>query len=564
MATNELSIVDEMNMEDLLKEAEAGSKSQAGSVVTAHVVEVTASGLLVDVGLKGEGFIPLSEFRALPHPPAVGESFPALIKRMDGPEGHPLVSWREARERVHWDKVLQAKESQTPIEGRVVRQVKGGLIVDVGLEGFLPASQVDRRPVKDVGVYVDKIVKVIVLEMDPKKGNVVLSRRQILEKEAASKREETLKNLEVNKVYPGLVTSLTDFGAFVDIGGVEGLLRISDVSWSRVEKLSDVLSVGQAIDVKVVKYDAATQKIALSRKVLLPHPWEGVEKRYGLHSMVKGKITSVTSFGAFVELEPGVEGLIHQSEFSWKERWPKPEDFVKVGQELEVEILSCDREKEKIALSLKRATSNPWQEAAILYPVGTKLKGTVTHLVTFGAFVRLPNGIEGLLRTADISWTKPVHHPKEFVTENQEVEVVVLEVDPAAERVSLGLKQMKPDPFNKFKPGDVVQGKVVRFTEFGALVEIEADIEGFLHVGEILADKDQKLDSPSQALELGQTVTAMVTKLQKKSKRIDLSIRQYEQMQERELLKQYRGGHPKVTLGQVTQWEGIKEETPAS
>lgn len=564
MTTNELSVIDEMNMEDLLNEVESGPKSQTGSVVTAHVVEVTANGLLVDVGLKGEGFIPLSEFRSLPHPPAVGESFPALIKRMDGPEGHPLVSWREARERVYWDKVLQAKESQTPIEGKVVRQVKGGLIVDVGLEGFLPASQVDRRPVKDVGVLVGQTVRVIVLEMDPKKGNVVLSRRQIMEKEAASKRDETLKNLEVNKVYPGLVTSLTDFGAFVDIGGIEGLLRISDVSWSRVEKLSDALSVGQTIDVKVVKYDAATQKIALSRKVLLPHPWEGVEKRYHAHAMVKGKITSVTSFGAFVELEPGVEGLIHQSEFSWKERWPKPEEFVKVGQELEVEILSCDREKEKIALSLKRATSNPWQEASILYPTGTKLKGTVTHLVTFGAFVRLPNGIEGLLRTADISWTKPVHHPKEFVTENQEVEVVVLEVDPAAERVSLGLKQMQPDPFLRFKPGDVVEGKVTRFTEFGALVEIEADIEGFLHIGEILADKDQKLDSPSQALELGQTVTAIVTKLQRKSKRIDLSIRQYEQKQERELLKQYRDGHPTVTLGQVTRWEGIKEETPAS
>jgi len=553
VAINEVSVLDEMSMEDLMNEADAAA-GKVGTVVTAHVVDVAPNGVLVDVGLKVEGFIPFSEFRALPKPPAKGDSFPALIKRMDGPEGHPLVSWREARERVHWDGVVKAKESQTPLEGTVVRQVKGGFIVDVGLEGFLPASQVDRRPPKDPAALVGQKVRVIVLEMDPKKGSVVLSRRQILEKEAAVKREETLKAIEAGNTYSGTVTSLTGFGAFVDIGGIEGLLRLSDVDWRRFEKLSDVLSVGETIDVKVLKFDPATRKISLGRKQLLPHPWEGVESRYAAQARVKGKVTSITPFGAFVELEPGVEGLIHQSEFSWQERWPKPESFVALGQEVETIVLSCDRANEKIALSFKRAGDNPWAVAAQTYAPGTHVKGTVTHMVPFGAFVRLENGIEGLLRTADISWTKPVHHPKEFVSENQEVEVVVLEVDPKAERISLGLKQLREDPFSHYKPGDVVTGKVARLSDFGAFVDVAADVEAFLHVGEIASEK--RLNHPSEGLAVGQEVTAQVTKLQRKSKRIDISIKQYEQKLERKLLKQYTGGGEKVTLGDITEWEG--------
>jgi small subunit ribosomal protein S1 len=547
--TNDVSVLDEVTMEELMNESSTG---QVGSVVTAVVVDATDQGVLVDVGLKVEGFIPLSEFRSLPNPPAPGESFPALIKRMDGPNGHPLVSWRQARERIHWDRIQQAKEAGTPVEGTVLRQVKGGLIVDIGLEGFLPASQADRRPMKDLSVLVGKKVRVEILEMDPKKGNVVVSRRHVLEGEAALLREQTLKDLDVGKIYTGTVTSVTDFGAFVDIGGIEGLLRISDVAWQRVEKLSDHVSVGQAIEVKVLKYDPATRKIALGRKHLLPFPWEGVETRYLVRNRVKGRVTHLTPFGAFVELEPGVEGLIHQSEFSWMERWPKPEKFVNPGDEVEVQVISCDAANQKIGLSLKRAGQNPWQEASALYPVGSRVKGTVTHLVAFGAFVRLPNGIEGLLRSADISWTKPVHHPKEFVSEGQELELVVLEVDAASERIALGLKQLREDPFVSVKPGDVVQAKVVRLTEFGAFAEIEADVEGFIHVAEIAADK--RFGHASEALALGQEVTAVVTKLQRKSKRIDLSIRQQDQRQERHLLKQYQSPE-RVTLADVTEWE---------
>ncbi|MGQ0645147.1 MAG: 30S ribosomal protein S1 [Elusimicrobiota bacterium] len=554
-------VLDDLNMEELLKESSA--ESRVGAVVTAHVVDETSGGLLVDVGLKVEGFIPMAEFRARAHPPARGESFPAVIKRMDGPDGHPLVSWREARERQYWDKVVKAKETSAPLEGKVIRQVKGGLIVDVGLEGFLPASQVDRRPVKDLSSFVGQAVTVTVLEMDAAKGNVVLSRRRILEREAAVLREETLKELAPGKIYRGRVTSLTSFGAFVDIGGIEGLLRVADVAWGRVENLSAALTVGQELDVKVLKYDPATHKIALGRKQLLTPPWKGAAARYPAGSRVKGKVTSLTSFGAFLELEPGVEGLIHQSEFSWEDRWAKPESFVQAGREAEAVVLSCDEANEKLALSFKRAAKNPWAEAAALFPVGTRVKGTVTHMTAFGAFVRLSNGIEGLLRAADISWTKPVHHPKEHVSEGQELELTVLEVDAGSERIALGLKQMHPDPFEQYKPGQAVEGRVVRFSDFGAFVELEPDVEAFLHVGEITSES--RPEKPADVLALDQAVSAVVVKLQRKSKRIDISMKQLEQKQEKELLKKYRGGSTRVTLGDVVQWGGESAgEEPAS
>jgi small subunit ribosomal protein S1 len=576
---SEIPIKDEMTMEQLLREEESASSSKGGGVVTAHVVEVTAAGVLVDVGLKGEGFIPIAEFASQPKPPAVGDSFPAVIKRKSGPDGHPLVSMREAKDRAHRGRILEAKASQTPLEGTVLRQVKGGLIVDVGMEGFLPASQVDRRPVKDLKALVGQKIQVVVLELDEQKGGVVLSRRQLLEREAGQKLGETLKTLEAGKVVSGTVTSLTSFGAFVDIGGIEGLLRVSDVSWGRVDKLSDALSVGQTIEVKVLKYDAATRKVSLGRKQLLPHPWEGVQTRFPVNGKASGKVTSLTPFGAFVELEPGVEGLIHQSEFSWKERWAKPDQFLKVGDRVEVVVVSCQRDKEKIGLSLKRAQENPWEEAAKAYRPGARLKGTVTHLVPFGAFVRLPSGIEGLLRTADMSWTKTPAHPKELVQEGQELELVVLEVSPGEERISLGLKQTTPDPLGKYKPGQIVEGKVVRMTDQGAFIQLEADLEGFVHISEIpvpparAAQRDPfstqkferpRLSHPSEALAQDQVVTGQVLKADRKTRKIEISIKKHDLAQERRLIKKYQGGREGITLGEMTDWAESRADDSSS
>lgn len=543
-------VKEEMTMAELLNEA--APQSRSGSLVTAHVVEVSSAGVLVDVGLKVEGLIPLAEFRGLEKQPQVGDTFPALIKRASGPEGHPLVSFKEARERSHWTQVIQARDSGNPIEGTVTRSVKGGLIVDVGMEAFLPASQVDRRPVKDLETWVGKKILLLVVEMDTAKGNVVVSRRKLLEKEAAAKRTETLKTLQVGTVCKGTVTSLTGFGAFVDIGGVEGLLRITDVSWGWVGKLSDALKVGEAIDVKVLKFDPATGKIGLGRKQLTPKPWDSVESKCPTGTIQKGKVTSVADFGAFVEIEPGIEGLVHQSEFSWKDRGAKPKDQLKVGDEVFVYVLSINKAEEKMALSLKRAGENPWVEAAQQYRPGTRVKGVVTNMLPIGAFVRLPSGIEGMIRLQDLSWTKNYTHPKEVLTVGQEVEAVVVEVNPTTEKMNLGLKQLVEDPYNGFAANTVIEAKVTRLADHGVYLELAPDIEGYVHVSEI--PSEERINHPSEVLTVGQVVTALVTKNDRKKRRIDLSIRKYEKREERRLLKQYRSTSGGVSLGDVTDW----------
>jgi small subunit ribosomal protein S1 len=554
-------VVEEMTMEELLKES-AAPPVRSGGMVTAYVVDVTDAGVLVDVGLKVEALIPLGEFRALPKPPVQGDTFPVFIKRASGPGG-PVVSFKEARERSHWTQLIQARDSGASLEGTVLRSVKGGLIVDVGMEAFLPASQVDRRPVKDLSVWLGKKMTVAILEMDTHKGNVVVSRRKLLEKEAATKRDATLKTIEVGKVLKGTVTSLTAFGAFVDIGGVEGLLRITDVSWGWVGKLADVLKPGDVIDVKVLKFDPASGKIGLGRKQLMEKPWDSVAEKCPLGSIQKGKVTSLTDFGAFVEVAPGIEGLIHQSEFSWKERNVKPKEQVKLGDEVYVYILSVNKAEEKLALSLKRAGENPWVETARQFRPGTRVTGVVTTLLPVGAFLRLPSGIEGLIRVQDLSWTKTHAHPKEVLTSGQEVEAVVLEVNPTAEKMSLGLKQISEDPYGAFSSGATVEAKVSRLTDTGVFLQLAPDIEGYVHISEIGAET--RLDHPSQALSVGDTVTAQVVKNDRKKRRIDLSISKHDRKEEKRLLKQYKATQDGVSLGDVMGWgqEAEKEENPS-
>jgi small subunit ribosomal protein S1 len=406
--------------------------------------------------------------------------------------------------------------------------------------------------------FINQKIRVVVIEMDARKGSVVVSRRAVIEKESAVKKEETLKTLEIGKVYQGTVTSITNFGAFVDIGGIEGLLHISDFSWNRAEKMTDALAVGKPVDVKVLKHDPATGRIALGRKQLLGRPWDDAESKYAANALVTGRVTGLASFGAFVELEPGIEGLIHQSEFSWKERWAKPQDYLKMGDEVTARVLTCNKTDEKIALSLKRAQENPWQEAARMFPQNTRIKGTVTHVTAFGAFVRLPSGIEGLLRSGDISWTKPVQHPKDWVKEGQELELVVLEVNPNEERISLGLKQTSPDPYSLLKVGQVIEGAVIRVTSVGAAVDAGNDIEGFIPVEEYSETLSHA--EMGAALAVGQRVAATITKVRRKERRVELSIRRHEKNEERRLLRQYQPSEDRATLGDVTEWEEIENK----
>jgi small subunit ribosomal protein S1 len=555
---SEVPVAEEMTMEELLKES--APQVRSGGLVTAYVVDVSATGVAVDVGLKVEAVIPLAEFRSLPTPPVVGDTFPVLVKRASGPEG-PVVSFKEARDRSQWTHLIQARDAGSTLEGTIVRTVKGGLIVDVGMEAFLPASQVDRRPVKDLSIWVGKKIPVMVIELDTHKGNVVVSRRKMLDRDAAVKRDATLKTLEVGNVFKGTVTSLTAFGAFVDIGGVEGLLRITDVSWGWVGKLSDVLKSGDVIDVKVLKFDPATGKIGLGRKQLLPKPWDTVDEKCPVGSIQKGKVSSLTDFGAFVEVVPGIEGLVHQSEFSWKDRGVKPKDVVKLGDEVYVYILSVSKSDEKMALSIKRAGENPWVETARQFRPGTRVTGVVTNMLPVGAFVRLPSGIEGMIRVQDLSWTKTYTHPKEVLTVGQEVEAVVLEVNPTAEKMSLGIKQLAEDPYAAFAVGAVVDAKVVRLADNGVFLELTPEIEGYVHISEI--GGETRLDHPSQAVNVGDLVTAQVVKNDRKKRRIDLSISKYQRKEEKRLLKQYKATSDGVSLGEVMGWGQPQEESAA-
>ncbi|MBK8575015.1 MAG: 30S ribosomal protein S1 [Elusimicrobia bacterium] len=552
---SEVPVAEEMTMEELLKES--APQVRSGGLVTAYVVDVSATGVVVDVGLKVEAVIPLAEFRSLPQPPVVGDTFPVLVKRASGPEG-PVVSFKEARDRSQWTHLIKARDAGATLEGTVLRSVKGGLIVDVGMEAFLPASQVDRRPVKDLSVWLGKKVSVMVIELDTHKGNVVVSRRKLLDHDAALKRDATLKTLEVGKNLKGTVTSLTAFGAFVDIGGVEGLLRITDVSWGWVGKLSDVLKSGDVIDVKVLKFDRATGKIGLGRKQLLPKPWDTVDEKCPVGSIQKGKVSSLTDFGAFVEVVPGIEGLVHQSEFSWKDRGVKPKEVVKLGDEVYVYILSVSKSEEKMALSIKRAGENPWVETARQLRPGTRVTGVITNMLPVGAFLRLPSGMEGMIRVQDLSWTKTFAHPKEVLTVGQEVEAVVLEVNPTAEKMSLGIKQLTEDPYAAFTVGAVVEAKVARLTDNGVFLELAPDIEGYVHISEI--GGESRLDHPSQAVNVGDLVTAQVVKNDRKKRRIDLSISKYQRKEEKRLLKQYKATTDGVSLGEVMGWGQQQKE----
>lgn len=552
-------MTEEFGMEELLSQSEA---VKPGAVVDGTIVGQMDGYLLVNVGLKQEASLSLKEFGD--NVPKTGDTVSVLILRMSGPEGRPLVSWRQARERKNWDSVAAKFENKEPIDGKITKRIKGGVTVDIGLDAFMPASQMDEKQVGDPGTWVGRDVRALILEMDRATGNVLVSRRRLMEQEKAAKRSVTLETLEIGKVLKGRVTGLTNFGAFVDIGGVEGLLHVSDMSWTRVDKPESVFSVGSEVDVKVLKYDPATHRISLGRKQLLPHPWDGIEQKYSIGSLVKGKVTGFAPFGAFVEIEPGVEGLIHVSEFSWTDRVKQPQDVLKTGETVEAKLIGIDRAKEKISLSLKRAQGNPWEEAARLYPVGSQLEGEVTRLAPFGAFVKIPTGVEALLKAQDLSWTDRATTPDKILKPGEKIKAVVLEIDLKEEKMALGLKQLTPDPMKSLKIGQAVNGKVVKVAEFGIFVHLENGVDGLIRSSEIHNNRsrfdhgDLGSPAPSHEYKEGDPVTAAVLKINKKERKLELSIRRYERDQEKELLKKYSGRAGGPTLAETTGW-GIED-----
>tara|TARA_B110001454_G_scaffold171291_1_gene162027 strand:- start:58121 stop:59914 length:1794 start_codon:yes stop_codon:yes gene_type:complete len=499
---------------------------KVGDVVTGSVVEVQSDYVLVDINYKSEGLIDINEFRVVDgvRDVKVGDKIEVLIDRIENENGMIVLSKDKADMLRAWTDITKAAENEEVIEGTVIAKVKGGLQVDIGVKAFLPGSQIDLRPVRNMDIFLGKKYKFKVIKFNKKRGNIVLSRRALLEEERENLKTQTIDQMREGSIVAGLVKNITDYGAFIDLGGMDGLLHITDMSWGRIKHPSEVINVGDEIQVKVLKYDQEKQRVSLGLKQLQEDPWGTVAASYPVGKKVKGKVVSVTEYGAFVELAEGVEGLIHVSEMSWTKRVKHANQIVQPTQEVEVQVLEIDNENRKISLGMKQLMSNPWVELKETYPPGTIIEGEVKSVTDFGVFIGIEDGIDGLVHISDFSWTKRVNHPSEMFAKGQKVRAVVLGVDIENERFSLGLKQLEADPWSnietKYAIGTQHEVKVTKVADFGAFVELESDIEGLIHVSELTTDKIAK---PEDFVKSGATLKAEVISIDKDARKIGLS-----------------------------------------
>ncbi|MFC1500855.1 S1 RNA-binding domain-containing protein [Elusimicrobiota bacterium] len=545
---------EELTMGDLLGPE---VKLEEGKIMNVRVIEKNADGILVDLGMKSEGIIPKAEFSSQEEMTEIkeGAMLDVVVLQKRSEFGSPLVSYKRILEKKSWEKIFESQKNNEPIEGAVRKKIKGGYSVNIGVDAFLPESQIDLRPSRDTKKYIGEKFKFAILEVNKEKRNVVLSRKKLLENEKKNKQNEVLANLFEGQILEGKVRSIVKFGAFVDIGGIDGLLHISDLAWYHVKKTEELLKVGQAISVKILKIDRVTGKISLDMKHMSPRPWEGAVEKYPEGLIVKGKIRSITDFGIFLEIEQGLEGLIHESEISWTDNGKSYKKTYSVGQEIEAKIISLDPENEKMALSIKRMTTNPWEEASNRYSPGTKTKATVVKILPFGATAKLQENVEGLIKISDMSWKK-VQNPKDIVKAGDVIDVVVTEINPQNEKIALSIKHLTQDPLKKYKTGTVVKGKVKKITDFGAFVELEPGTDALLRASEI---DFKKVENVSDVLKVGQIVEAKVSKADLRERKIDISIKKLEQSRERELVKKYSNKADVPTLGQILE-EDIEEE----
>jgi len=500
-----------------------------GDIVKGHILEIREDVVLVDIGYKSEGLIPLREFRSPSGEVTakVGDAVDVYLEQREDSDGLIVLSREKAEKIKIWEELSQVYEKGGPISGTILGRTKGGLIVDIGVRAFLPGSQVDLRPVRDLDKLIGKAFPMKIIKLNQKRGNIVLSRRELLEEERKHLKEETLATLAEGKRVRGKIKNITEYGAFVDLGGLDGLLHITDMSWGRIGHPSELFQVGDEIEVVVLKFDRANERVSLGYKQRLPDPWEAVEQRYPVGAKFRGKVVSMTDYGAFVELEEGVEGLVHISEMSWTQRVKHPSKVVAIGDLVEVVVLDVDRGNKRISLGMRQAEPNPWNFIEERYPVGTRVEGRVRNLADFGAFVELEEGIDGLIHISDMSWTKRIRHPSELLKKGEKVEAVVLHVDKANHRISLGLKQVQQDPWQgavpeKYKVGMDVRGKVIRTTDFGAFVELEDGVEGLLHVSEL---SHERVNKPDDVVQVGQELILKVIKLDAEERKIGLSLR---------------------------------------
>ena len=514
---------------------------QMGGVLTGKVVQINADTVMVDVGWKTEGYIPARELRDDQGNITinVGDEVEVLVDRRDQ-DGNLVLSRDKAAKIKIWDDVKLACEQNIPVKGTIIERVKGGLSVDIGIPAFLPGSQVDIRPVRDLDRYVGQSFLFNVLKYDRKRNNVVLSRRTILEKEREAEKLDTLQNIEEGKIVEGVIKNITDYGLFIDLGGIDGLLHVTDISWGRITRPSDHFSKGEKIRVKVLSFDREKERVALGLKQLALNPWETIKDKYPIHSVVEGRVVNLTDYGVFVELETGVEGLIHVSEMFWTREIKHPSKVLSIGQLVKIMILDINIETKRISLGLKQTTANPWETLKIKYPEGSVIKGIIRNITNFGIFVGVEEGIDGLIHMSDISWKQRVKHPSEMFKKGQEIEVMVLNIDVEHEKFSLGLKQIEKNPWEelsvRYPTGSIVSGKVTNITDFGIFVEIEEGIEGLVHISEL---SSRRVKSSSELFAVGDSVSAVVKNVDPKSRKIRLSIKDFEAGTEGHSVHQY-------------------------
>jgi small subunit ribosomal protein S1 len=522
---------------------------QLGEIVTGKVIQINSDVIMVDVGWKTEGYIPARELKDDMGniSVAVGDDVEILVDRRDA-DGNLVLSRDKAAKIKIWDDVRIACEQNTPIKGIVKERVKGGLSVDIGILAFLPGSQVDINPVRDLDKYVGKTLMFNVLKYDRKRNNVVLSRRSILESQREEEKKKTLENIEEGKIVEGIIKNITDYGLFIDLGGIDGLLHVTDISWGRISRPSDNFNKGDKVRVKVLSFDREKERVSLGLKQMTTNPWDSINEKYTVGAVVEGKVVNLMDYGVFIELEPGVEGLIHVSEMFWTREMKHPSKVLSIGETVQAMVLEVNKETKRISLGLKQTTSNPWETLKQKYPEGSIVKGIIRNITNFGIFVGVEEGIDGLVHVSDISWRHRVKHPSELFKKGQEIEAMVLNIDVENEKFSLGIKQIEKNPWEelsqKYTPGSVVTGKVTNIADFGIFVEIEEGIEGLVHISEL---NQKRVKSSSELFAVGDTVSAVVKNIDLKNRRIRLSVKDYEATTEDHPINQYLNNRENIS-----------------
>ena len=511
-------------MNDLLAQS-SFDKLKVGAIIPGTITEIRQNEVVVDIGGKSEGLIPANEFLDIGEL-QIGSSIEVLVEKLEDKNGNPVLSFDKAEQKKNWDNILTKFPEGSIAAGRVKAKVKGGLIVSIGVDAFMPASHIDVQPPKNLDQYVGQTYDFKVLKIDLIRQNVVLSRRELIEEQRASKRRNLLESIQPGQVRKGVVKNITDFGAFIDLDGMDGLLHITDMSWGRISHPSEMVKQGEEIQVMIIEVNREKERVSLGLKQTTKNPWDEIERKFPVGSKVHGKVVNLVPYGAFIEIEPGVEGLVHITEMSWTKRITKPSELLKVGQELDAVVLGIQKDDQKISLGLRQLDPNPWDMVRHNYPIGARIRGKVRNMTTYGAFIELEEGIDGMVHVSDMSWTRKVNHPSEVLKKGDEVDAIVLDIDPSQQRISLGMKQLAVDPWSDidsfFKIGDVVQGTVTKITSFGAFVELKDGIDGLVHISQISEERIEKI---KDILKAGQVVGARVVKIDRDERRLGLSIK---------------------------------------